>query len=71
VPRHPSQLYEAGSRAWCCSLILAVRRVDKAKLLAKPRLCDGHLPVRYGLSRASLENVRQPDAGMLSTSRSA
>ena len=65
VPRHPSQLYEAGLEGL---LLLGVLwfAVYKARLLAKPGYVTGIFLFGYGLIRASLENVRQPDAGKLS-----
>ena len=63
VPRHPSQLYEAGLEGLLLFGILWLA-VYKAKLLAKPGYVTGLFLFGYGLSRALLENVRQPDAGL-------
>ena len=63
VPRHPSQLYEAGLEGLLLFGILWFA-VYKAKLLAKPGYVTGLFLFGYGLSRALLENVRQPDAGL-------
>ena len=63
VPRHPSQLYEAGLEGLLLFGILWLA-VYKAKLLAKPGYVAGLFLFGYGLARASLENVRQPDAGL-------
>jgi phosphatidylglycerol:prolipoprotein diacylglycerol transferase len=63
VARHPSQLYEAGLEGIVLFGILWLA-VHKAKLLAKPGYVSGIFLFGYGLVRASLENVRQPDAGL-------
>ena len=63
VPRHPSQLYEAGLEGLLLFGILWFA-VYKARLLAKPGYVTGLFLFGYGLSRALLENVRQPDAGL-------
>lgn len=63
VPRHPSQLYEAGLEGLLLFGILWLA-VYKAKLLTKPGYVTGLFLFGYGLARASLENVRQPDAGL-------
>ncbi|CAN5153400.1 prolipoprotein diacylglyceryl transferase [soil metagenome] len=63
VPRHPSQLYEAGLEGILLFTLLAVA-VWGVKLLAKPGYVTGLFLVGYGLSRVALENVRQPDAGL-------
>ena len=65
VPRHPSQLYEAALEGIALAVILWLA-VYKAKLLAKPGYVTGIFLFGYGLVRASLENVRQPDPGKLS-----
>ena len=62
-PRHPSQLYEAGLEGLLLFIVLGLA-VWKWKLLAKPGYVTGLFLVGYGLSRALLETVRQPDAGM-------
>ncbi len=63
VPRHPSQLYEAGLEGLLLFGLLAVA-VWKWKLLSKPGYITGLFLVGYGLSRAVLETVREPDAHM-------
>jgi phosphatidylglycerol:prolipoprotein diacylglycerol transferase len=63
VARHPSQLYEAGLEGLVLGLILWLA-VYKGRLLAKPGYVTGIFLFGYGLVRASLENVRQPDFGM-------
>jgi phosphatidylglycerol:prolipoprotein diacylglycerol transferase len=61
VPRHPSQLYEAGLEGLLLFGVLWVA-VWKLKLLSKPGYVTGLFLVGYGLSRAVLETVREPDA---------
>ena len=62
-PRHPSQLYEAGLEGVLLFIVLGLA-VWKWRLLAKPGYVTGLFLVGYGASRALLETVRQPDAGM-------
>ncbi|OYX55913.1 MAG: prolipoprotein diacylglyceryl transferase [Brevundimonas subvibrioides] len=62
-PRHPSQLYEAGLEGVLLFIVLGLA-VWKWQLLAKPGYVTGLFLVGYGASRALLETVRQPDAGM-------
>ena len=63
VPRHPSQLYEAGLEGLLLFGLLWLA-IWKLKLLAKPGYVTGLFLVGYGLSRVALENVRQPDFGL-------
>ena len=63
VPRHPSQLYEAALEGIVLAVILWLA-VFKGRLLAKPGYVTGLFLFGYGLARASLETVRQPDFGM-------
>ena len=63
VPRHPSQLYEAGLEGLMLFGILSLA-VWKWRLLTKPGYVTGLFLLGYGLSRASLETVRQPDVGL-------
>ena len=63
VPRHPSQLYEAGLEGLALFGLLALA-VWKWRLLSKPGYVTGLFLVGYGLSRAVLETVREPDAHM-------
>ena len=63
VPRHPSQLYEAGLEGLALFGILWLA-VWKWRLLAKPGYVTGLFLFGYGLARASLENFRQPDVGL-------
>lgn len=63
VARHPSQLYEAALEGIALAVILWLA-IFKGRLLAKPGYVTGLFLFGYGLVRASLENVRQPDFGM-------
>ena len=63
VARHPSQLYEAALEGIALAAILWLA-VFKGRLLAKPGYVTGIFLLGYGLARASLETVRQPDFGM-------
>ena len=63
MPRHPSQLYEAALEGVLLAVILWLA-VFKGRLLAKPGYVTGIFLFGYGLARASLETVRQPDFGM-------
>ncbi len=62
-PRHPSQLYEAGLEGLLLFGVLSFA-IWRLKLLSKPGYVTGLFLVGYGLIRASLENVREPDVGM-------
>ncbi len=63
VARHPSQLYEAGLEGLLLFSVLSLA-IWKFKLLQKPGYITGLFLVGYGVCRAALENVRQPDYGM-------
>jgi phosphatidylglycerol:prolipoprotein diacylglycerol transferase len=63
LPRHPSQLYEAGLEGVMLLTLLSIA-VWKWRLLAKPGYVTGLFMVGYGFSRALLETVRQPDIGL-------
>jgi len=63
APRHPSQLYEAGLEGLALFGLLWLA-VWKWRLLSKPGYVTGLFLLGYGLARATLENVRQPDAGL-------
>ena len=63
MPRHPSQLYEAGLEGAALFLLLWLA-VWKWMLLAKPGYVTGLFLLGYGLSRAALETLREPDYGM-------
>ena len=62
-PRHPSQLYEAGLEGIFLMGILAFA-IWKVGLLRKPGYVTGLFLLGYGVIRAALENVRQPDVGL-------
>ena len=62
-PRHPSQLYEAGLEGLLLFAILSLA-IWKWKMLKRPGFVTGLFLLGYGVCRAALENVRQPDAGM-------
>jgi phosphatidylglycerol:prolipoprotein diacylglycerol transferase len=63
IVRHPSQLYEAGLEGIFLLGLLAFA-IWKAGLLRKPGYVTGLFLLGYGLIRASLETVRQPDVGL-------
>jgi len=62
-PRHPSQLYEAGLEGLLLFVILSLA-IWKWRMLKRPGFVTGLFLLGYGVSRAALENVRQPDAGL-------
>lgn len=62
-PRHPSQLYEAGLEGLLLFALLWLA-VWRLKLLSKPGFVTGIFLLGYGLSRALLETVREPDLHM-------
>ena len=63
LPRHPSQLYEAGLEGIALFLILRWA-THRAKWLERQGAIVGLFLACYGMFRISLENVRQPDKGM-------
>jgi phosphatidylglycerol:prolipoprotein diacylglycerol transferase len=63
LPRHPSQLYEAGLEGLVLFLILRWA-THRAHWLPRQGAVTGLFLLGYGLFRISLENVRQPDAGL-------
>jgi hypothetical protein len=63
APRHPSQLYEAGLEGIVLFGLLSLA-IWKGRLLMKPGYITGLFLVGYGVCRALLENVREPDYGM-------
>lgn len=62
-PRHPSQLYEAGLEGLLLFIVLSLA-VWKWKMFKRPGFVTGLFLLGYGVSRAALENVRQPDVGL-------
>ena len=63
LPRHPSQLYEAALEGIVLFLVLRWA-THGAKLLNRRGVVAGIYFAGYGLIRALLENVREPDVGM-------
>ena len=63
MPRHPSQLYEAALEGLVLFAVLWFG-VHKARWLERPGLVTGVFLFGYGLSRALLETVRNPDLHM-------
>jgi phosphatidylglycerol:prolipoprotein diacylglycerol transferase len=63
MPRHPSQLYEAALEGIVLFLLLRWA-THSAKLLNRRGVVAGLYFAGYGLIRAALENVREPDVGM-------
>lgn len=63
LPRHPSQLYEAGLEGILLGLVLAFAfwRTDARR---KPGMLAGIFLVGYGLCRFAIEFVREPDVGL-------
>ncbi|MDP6175010.1 MAG: prolipoprotein diacylglyceryl transferase, partial [Rhodospirillales bacterium] len=61
MPRHPSQLYEAGLEG-IGLLILTAVLVYGFRALEKRGLVAGCFMIGYGLSRFAVEFVREPDA---------
>jgi len=62
-PRHPSQLYEATLEGVILFAIINIATL-KFDSLRRPGMNTGLFLVFYGLSRAVLETVREPDAQM-------
>ncbi|MBB5746812.1 prolipoprotein diacylglyceryl transferase [Brevundimonas variabilis] len=63
IPRHPSQLYEAGLEGLALFLVLTLA-IWKFRMLKRPGFIMGLFLAGYGTARALLENTRQPDAGL-------
>ncbi len=59
VPRHPSQLYEAGLEGVVLFLVLAL--AIRLGALRRPGLTTGIFAIGYGLARIICEFFRQPD----------
>ena len=61
LPRHPSQLYEAGLEGLMLFAVLSFL-AWRTKSLAYPRLISGAFLIGYGGSRMLVELVREPDS---------
>jgi phosphatidylglycerol:prolipoprotein diacylglycerol transferase len=59
LPRHPSQLYEAGLEGLLLFLLLYL--LIRRGALTRPGLVSGTFLIGYGLSRFFVELLRQPD----------
>ena len=60
LPRHPSQLYEAGLEGLLLFIVLAL--LVRAGALKRPGLIIGSFAVGYALTRTFCEFFREPDA---------
>jgi phosphatidylglycerol:prolipoprotein diacylglycerol transferase len=60
IPRHPSQLYEAGLEGAALFIVLAV--LVRAGALKRPGLITGAFAMGYGVARMIGELFREPDA---------
>ena len=60
LPRHPSQLYEAGLEGVALLVVLAI--LVRLGALRRPGLVTGAFGMGYGLARIACEFFRQPDA---------
>jgi phosphatidylglycerol:prolipoprotein diacylglycerol transferase len=60
LPRHPSQLYEAGLEGVVLFVVLAI--AVRAGALKRPGLVVGLFALGYGLARIIGETFREPDA---------
>jgi phosphatidylglycerol:prolipoprotein diacylglycerol transferase len=63
IPRHPSQLYEAGLEGLVLFLVLAWLAY-RTSALRRPGLTTGVFLVGYGLARGIIELYREPDVGI-------
>ena len=63
LPRHPSQLYEAGLEGVALFCILRWA-THGPRLLPRSGMITGLFLLFYGLARITLENVREPDLDM-------
>ena len=61
VPRHPSQLYEAGLEGLLLTALAAIL-IMKYRALTRPGIIFGTFLAGYGISRILVETVREPDA---------
>ena len=62
LPRHPSQLYEAGLEGLLLGLVLLWLALRRPSAFHRPGLLAGVFLAGYGLARFTVEFVRQPDA---------
>ena len=60
LPRHPSQLYEAGLEG--IALLILLHLAIRAGALQRPGLVAGEFAVGYGIARIVCEFFREPDA---------
>src|SRR5205823_413746 len=60
LPRHPSQLYEAGLEGLALLAVLAL--LIRAGALKRPGLILGAFAQGYGIARAICEHFREPDS---------
>jgi phosphatidylglycerol:prolipoprotein diacylglycerol transferase len=60
LPRHPSQLYEAGMEGILLFAVLAI--MIRFGALRRPGMILGSFILIYGLSRIAGEHFREPDA---------
>lgn len=65
LPRHPSQLYQAGLEGLVLGLVL-LAAVIFGRSLSRPGLTFGLFLAGYGAARFAVEFVRQPDAQFVS-----
>jgi len=61
LPRHPSQLYEAGLEGLLAFVVITIF-VWRRQAFARPGLATGLFVLIYGASRMFVELYRQPDA---------
>jgi phosphatidylglycerol---prolipoprotein diacylglyceryl transferase len=61
LPRHPSQLYEAGLEGIILFIVLAVL-IRLPAVQRRPGVVSGIFVVGYGFARVVVENFRMPDA---------
>lgn len=60
LPRHPSQLYEAGLEGICLFAVLQIS-IFRFQAFRKPGMVSGLFLTGYGLSRIIVESFREPD----------
>jgi phosphatidylglycerol:prolipoprotein diacylglycerol transferase len=61
IPRHPSQLYEAGLEGLVLFIIVRIA-THRFQALAHPGRASGLFALGYGVSRIIVEFFREPDA---------